>query len=159
MSFSADTLLDRVAIATGAPHRGVPAPRERVRVYPVMDGFYAAALGKTDMLRFLRIVFSALGEKFNATEENRFRFLVRGSYRDSIPLGMPMVQAHASEAEALPFGLCAPESARAFAPAGEEPLHDRWWHWDEFGNDAVQRTWATLHPNFDRLGPGSTLAL
>jgi hypothetical protein len=60
---------------------------------------------------------------------------------------MPMVQAYASEAEAPPFGVCVHESARAFAPAGDEPLHDRWWRWDEFGNDAVQRTWAALHPN------------
>ena len=35
----------------------------------------------------------------------------------------------------------------AFAPLGEEPLHDRWWRWDEFGNDGVQQTWATLHSN------------
>jgi len=54
------------------------APRQHVRIYPVMDGFYAAAPGKADMLNFLRGVFSALGHEFNVTEENRFRFIVRG---------------------------------------------------------------------------------
>ena len=148
------------------------APRERARIYPVMNGFYAAAPSKADMLNFLRAVLGALGHEFNVTEENRFRFIVRGGlafgpsihgadvpaaassivagprqYRDSILLGMPMVQAHLSEAEAPPFGIFVHESARAFAPRGEEPLHDRWWRWDEFGNDGVQQTWATLHSN------------
>jgi hypothetical protein len=148
------------------------APRERLRIYPVMDGFYAAAPGKADMLNFLRAVFAALGHEFNVTEENRFRFIVRGGlafgpsihgvdvpaaastvvadarhYRDSILLGMPMVQAHVSEAEAPPFGLFVHESARAFAQVGQQPLHDRWWRWDEFGNEGVQQTWAMLHGN------------
>src|SRR5438309_875923 len=104
-----------------------------------------------DPLNFLRGVFGALGHEFNVTEENRFRFIVRGGlafgpaihgadvpaaassvvagprqYRDSILLGMPMVQAHLAEADAPPFGVFVHESARAFAPRGEEPLHDRW---------------------------------
>ena len=148
------------------------APRERVRIYPVMDGFYAAAPDKTGVLRFLRSVFAALADEFNATEENRFRFLIRGGlafgpsvhgadvplaacaalpdahgYRESILLGMPMVQAHQAEAEAPPFGLSVHESARAFAPTGEEPLHDRWWRWDEFGKEDVQLAWSSLEAN------------
>jgi len=148
------------------------APRERVHIYPVMDGFYAAAMGKTDMLRFLRYVFAALADEFNGTEENRFRFLVRGGiafgpsiqgadvptaacaaipdvhdYRESILLGMPMVQAHQAEAEAPPFGLAVHESARAFAPPGEEPLHDRWWRWDEYGDESVRLAWNALEAN------------
>jgi hypothetical protein len=148
------------------------APRERVHIYPVMDGFYAAAAGKGDMLRFLRHVFAALADEFNATEENRFRFLVRGGlafgpsihgadvplaacaaiqdargYREAILLGMPMVQAHQAEAEAPPFGLAVHESARAFAPGGEEPLHDRWWRWDEYGDESVRLAWGALESN------------
>jgi hypothetical protein len=124
------------------------------------------------MLRFLRHVFASLADEFNATEEKRFRFLVRGGlafgptihgadvprdacgaipdadgYRESILLGMPMVQAHQAEAEAPPFGLCVHESARAFAPAGDEPLHERWWRWDEFGDEPVRLSWSTLEGN------------
>lgn len=60
---------------------------------------------------------------------------------------MPMVQAYAAQAEAPPFGLCVHESARALAPAGDEPLHDRRWRWDEFGNEAVRRSWTALQAN------------
>jgi len=148
------------------------APHQNVRIYPVMDGFYAAAAGKNDILNFLRVVFAALAETFSAEAENRFRFLAQGGlafgpsihgnvvpqacspvlganvgYRDSILLGMPMVQAHLSESGAPPFGVFVHESARAFAPAGQEPLHEQWWRWDTFGDPGVQAIWAALQAN------------
>jgi hypothetical protein len=33
--------------------------------------------------------------------------------------------------------------------AVQEPLHDRWWRWDEFGNEAVQRTSVALQANLN----------
>jgi hypothetical protein len=150
------------------------APRVNVRIYPVMDGFYAAAANKADMLNFLRGVLSALANEFNTQQENRFRFIARGGlafgpaihgtavppgasqvlaanadYRDSILLGIPMVQAHLAESGAPPYGVFVHESARTFAPAGQEPLHEIWWRWDEFGDDGVKAEWATLHANLN----------
>lgn len=147
------------------------APQANVRIYPVMDGFYAAAGDRVQMLNFLRGVFSAVAEEFNTTNENRFRFIVRGglafgpsvhgtnvpagaspvlgqapNYRDSILLGMPMVQAHLSEADAPPYGILVHESARTFAPLGQEPLHHIWWRWDNAANHAV---WSALQDNLN----------
>jgi hypothetical protein len=141
------------------------APHANVRIYPVMDGFYAAAPGKDDMLEFLRSVFSEVAATFNAETENRFRFVIRGAlsygpvvhgsalppqcspalaangqYRDHLLLGMPMVQSHLSETRAPPFGVYVHESARAFAATGQSPLIDRWWSW----SGAAHATWAAL---------------
>jgi hypothetical protein len=142
------------------------APHANVRIYPVMDGFYASAPGKDDMLEFLRSVFSEVAATFNAEAENRFRFVIRGAlsygpvvhggalppqcspalaangpYRDHLLLGMPMVQSHLSETHAPPFGVYVHESARAFAPPGQSPLIDRWWSWS---SGATHATWAAL---------------
>ena len=142
------------------------APHPGVRIYPVMDGFYASSSTKNDILEFLRSVFSEVAATFNAEAEHRFRFVIRGAlafghvvhgstlpantsntlaanaaYRDQILLGMPMVQAHLAEAGAPPFGINVHESARAFAPAGTDPLHDRWWSWD---NGATHAIWTAL---------------
>ena len=144
----------------------IQAPHGGVHIYPVMDGFYASSPTKNAILEFLRSVFSETAATFNAEAEHRFRFVMRGAlafglvvhgnalpaatsptlagnavYRDQILLGMPMVQAHLAEAEAPPFGINVHESARAFAPAGTEPLHDRWWSWD---NGATHATWSAL---------------
>lgn len=147
------------------------APRAAVRIYPVMDGFYAAALQRNDILEFLRSVFGAVAGTFIAEQENRFRFVIRGAlaygpvvhghslpantsttlannvdYRAQVLLGMPMVQAHLGEVSAPPFGIQVHESARAFAPAGALPLNDRWWSWDGAQTHA---TWAALPQALD----------
>lgn len=135
-----------------------------VRIYPVMDGFYAASLQQGHMLDFLRSVLSAAAAEFNATLEPHHRFLVRGglafgpvihgsgvgpcatelrhheTYRNAILLGTPMVQAHLSEQSAPPFGIFVHESARVFAPDGAEPLHWIWWKWGIAG----QPVWDAL---------------
>jgi hypothetical protein len=136
-----------------------------VRIYPVMDGFYASASDKNRMLTFLRNVFGSVAEEFNTTTEPHHRFMIRGglafgpvihghdvgqcapelqnnpSYRDSVPLGMPMVQAYLSERDAPPFGVFVHESARVFAPDGTDPLHWIWWKWKR---DEEADTWNTL---------------
>jgi hypothetical protein len=138
------------------------APHAQVRVYPVMDGFYAAAIDQLSMLSFLRSVFVAAAEEFNGTANNAHRFVIRGGlaygpvihgnaipaaasqvlgghagYRDLILLGMPIVQAHLCEANAPPFGVFIHESARAFAPVGAQPFHHTWWQWVNAGNQAI----------------------
>lgn len=142
------------------------APRPHVRIYPVMDGFYASTPAKDEMVEFLRSVFSQVAATFNAETEIRFRFVIRGAlsygpvvhgsslppqcsdalanhppYRDHLLLGMPMVQSHLSEAWAPPFGVYVHESARAFAPAGALPLPDRWWSWD---HNTTHASWTVL---------------
>jgi hypothetical protein len=136
-----------------------------VQIYPVMDGFYAAAPNRYQMQSFLRNVFKSVAEEFNATVEPHHRFMIRGglafgpvihghdvgqcatelgnnlSYANSVLLGMPMVQAHLSERDAPPFGVFVHESARVFAPDGTEPLHWIWWKWK---NNDDSATWAAL---------------
>jgi hypothetical protein len=141
-----------------------------MRIYPVMDGFYISTPDKNRMLGFLRNVFRVVAEEFNtAVDEPQHRFMIRGGlafgpvihghdvgqcaaelqsnqpYRDSVLLGMPMVQAHLSERDAPPFGVFVHESARVFAPPGIEPLHWIWWQWK---TDDQGATWNTLR---DRL--------
>src|SRR6202790_5750681 len=44
-----------------------------MRIYPVMDGFYASTPEKNKMLAFLRGVFRSVAEESNATEESKDR--------------------------------------------------------------------------------------
>lgn len=143
----------------------VQAPQNNVSLYPVMDGFYVASPSQLDMLAFLRSVYQSIAEEFNNTDEPLHRFIIRGAlafgpcvhgrnvgqaaspalagitgYRDSILLGLPMVQAHLGESNAPPFGLFVHESARSFAPPGQQPLHHMWWKWGSAGNPG----WAAL---------------
>jgi hypothetical protein len=138
------------------------APHANMTLYPVMDGIYAAAASQADMVAFLRSVFQEVAHEFNDQPNNMYRFVARGAlafgpvvhgrdlpqaasntlaanpaYRDQILLGIPMVQAHLSEASAPPFGVAVHESARAFAPTGSQPLHAIWWKWATQANQAV----------------------
>jgi hypothetical protein len=142
------------------------APKTGMQLYPVMDGVYAASATQSAMLDFLRIVLAQVAEEFNQTTQPLHRFIVRGglafgpvihgnsipqlaspvlaenaAYRGSVLLGMPMVQAHLSEATAPPFGIAVHESARVFALPGQSPIHTVWWKW---ANTANQATWTAL---------------
>jgi hypothetical protein len=144
----------------------IQAPHAAVSLYPVMDGFYAASPGQADMMEFLRSVFQSVAEEFNQAVAPLHRFIIRGGlafgpsvhgrnvppqashtlsnnahYRDSVLLGLPMVQAHLSESSAPPFGVFVHESARSFAPQGQQPLHHAWWRWANVQNQA---TWTAL---------------
>jgi hypothetical protein len=136
-----------------------------VKLYPVMDGFYAAAANRKQMLDFLLSVYKSVAEEFNAPVKPHHRFMIRGGlafgpvihgegvgkcapelgnnpgYSKSILLGLPMVQAHLSEREAPPFGVFVHESARTFAPEKTEPLHWIWWPWK---NNESAATWNAL---------------
>jgi len=128
--------------------------RKSLDLYPVMDGVYFVTSDQQALYTFLRRVFRSLAEEFNGTTEMRHRFLVRGAlacgpvvhgreltpeasavlqahptYRDSILLGLPMIQAYLTERMAPPFSVYVHESARAFAPDPFEPIRATWWRW------------------------------
>lgn len=140
----------------------------RIRLYPVMDGLYASSPDQAVFVEFLRSLLLAVAQTFVTTKDQRHKFLVRGGlafgsvyhgamlpttssaklsaapqYRDSILLGMPMVQAHLAERTAPPFGIAVDESARGFAPQGSEPFHTAWWHWK---NENTAADWNALTP-------------
>lgn len=142
------------------------APRDNVQIYPVMDGFYASSPNKEEIVSFLRQVMSAVGQIFLQTTEPLHRFIVRGAlafgpvvhgsqvpdavdeglagheeYKSAILLGMPIVQANKAEGSAPPFGIHVHESARAFAPAGQQPFHHVWLKWV---NPDVGHVWNNL---------------
>lgn len=119
-----------------------------------MDGVYAVSESQSAILRFLTAVFQRLAELFVTTPDNHHRFLVKAAlaygpvlcgqdvpaqanttlsqnlnYRDSLLLGMPVVQAYLGERSAPPFGVFVHESARAFAPVDQRPLFCLWWNW------------------------------
>jgi len=147
------------------------APHANVRLYPIMDGFYASSPSQTDMLVFLRYVFHALAETFVAEPHHHFRFVIRGSfafgtvvhgaglpplvsttlngapeYRRRLLIGMPMIDSCRSEKMAPPFGVYVHESARTGAPLGDAPLPDELWRWNAPPHAA---TWAALGPRMN----------
>jgi len=138
------------------------APHGTVRLYPVMDGMYATSPDQTAMLDFLRSVLEQVADEFVNEQEPLHRFVVKGAlafgpiihgahipavaanvfqnnlgHKDSIVLGLPIVQAHQHENLAPPFGIYVHESARSFAPAGIPPLKHVWWRWSRNANDPL----------------------
>lgn len=130
------------------------APRDMIQLYPVMDGIYVVCQNRLPLVGFIEYVFSAIADTFVTTIEKWHRFIIKGaiaygpivhgqdvpqqasntltdnpSYRNSILLGMPVIQAYLSERAAPPFGLFVHESARAFSPATDQPFHNVWWEW------------------------------
>jgi hypothetical protein len=55
------------------------APIGNVRLYPIMDGFYASSANQADMLEFLREVFVQTADEFVHEAEPLHRFVVRGA--------------------------------------------------------------------------------
>lgn len=143
-----------------------PHQREGLSLYPVMDGVYFVTNDQQALQAFLKRTFGSLAREFVETAEMRHRFLVRGAlscgpvvhglqlpeeasgtlaahpdYRDSILLGLPMIQAYLTERSAPPFAVYVHESARAFAPEGRRPLKPTWWRWFKTPED---ETWPEL---------------
>lgn len=130
------------------------SPRTVVSLYPMMDGFYATCQSRPAMEEFLRALFYKLAHLFVSETKPHFRFLARGGlaygeiyhgrglsdaasstlaankpHRDSIVLGVPVIDANRVERLAPPFGVAIHESARAAAPTGSRPYNDEWWVW------------------------------
>jgi hypothetical protein len=142
--------------------------RGNICLYPVMDGVYFVTNDHSALFRFLRRVFGCLAREFVETAEMRHRYLVRGAlacgpvvhgfqlpegasdvllnhprYRDSILVGLPMIQAYLTERLAPPFSIYVHESARAFAPEVRRPIRATWWRW--FATPVDDR-WPDLAP-------------
>lgn len=146
------------------------APNQNVTLYPIMDGFYASSPDKDDILDFLRSVFEQVAEEFNGEDHEPHRFIIKGAlaygpvihgtkvpakasptinksprYRNSLLLGLPMVQANIGEKLAPPFGIFVHESARSFAPPDQTPLHNVWWKWRKpSGRSKSRKIWSAL---------------
>lgn len=125
-----------------------------ISLYPMMDGAYILSSSRKEITKFLSETLSRLAVNFSEEQDNRHRFLVRGalafgpvyegkfvnnsanyiftefeSYKNSLILGMPIVQAFTEERKAPPFSIYICESARAFAPQGEDVFKCRWFKW------------------------------
>ena len=151
------------------------APIQNVTLYPIMDGFYASSPDKGSILDFLRSVFEQVGQEFNGEPHEQHRFIIKGAlafgpvihgtnvppqasqtinnspqYRNSLLLGIPMVQANISEKLAPPFGIYVHESARSFAPPDQTPLHYVWWTWrNPIDRNNSHRIWNDLSQSLE----------
>lgn len=130
------------------------APRNDIRLYPVIDGLFALGRSQENIIEFLQTVFEKIATAFLKAKDQRYRFVIKGAlsfgpvvhgadipgaagghlrsnpeYRNSIAIGMPLVHCIQVEHKAPPFGLFVHESARAFCNPGEEPLTEVWLSW------------------------------
>lgn len=125
-----------------------------INVYPVMDGVYITSKSVNDLQTAMFHIFSELGNLFLSENDFHHQFLVKASiaygpvihgkdidnsvnanlaadesYKNSLLIGLPMIQAITGEQKAPPFGVFIHESARTFHPDGENPLFFKWWKW------------------------------
>ena len=147
---------------------------DNVKVYPIMDGFYATSPTKADIERFLQFVLGDVADEFIETQEHRHRFIIKGAvafgpvvhgsdisadasreiacntqYGQTLLLGMPMVQANSSERFAPAFGIYVHESARSFCPTGEQPFRTIWWNWEREDSRRWSRLKSALREYYD----------
>ena len=150
------------------------APRTNIRLYPVMDGFYASSSSQSDILSFVNYVMSNVAREFIRETNMNHRFVVKGalafgpvihgntvpqlasrtlhenqSYRDFLLLGLPMAQANSCERLAPPFGIYVHESARSFSPPESSPLTFIWWKWQHPDNEVWELLGTQLNEYFD----------
>lgn len=128
---------------------------EDLTLYPVMDGVYIVSKTKHTLEEYLRLVFNTLAQDIIDEREVYHRFIIRAAvafgpivhgqdipedatqlddtFKDTLLLGFPMVQAFGYEKEAPPFGIYIHESARSFTSneGEEEPFRYVWWKWFE----------------------------
>jgi hypothetical protein len=156
-------------------HAALQARIAPMRLYPIMDGFYASSPDLEAMSTFLRQVFLSSAEEFVSQEKELFRFLIKGAlahgeiyhgseprpnasatlhdnqrYRDQILLGQAIVQAHLGEIEAPPFGLYVDASAQHFLKESKPFPFDVWWRWYQAEDrELLQKLRASLESYFD----------
>lgn len=142
---------------------------DSIHLYPVMDGLYIVSRRQGVLLAFLHQTLRPLVEIFLHQARPELRFLARGAvaygpviegrdlaicggfhgdadilrteagHTGCIVAGIPVAQAHRFERQAPPFGIFIHESARAFAPAGEDPFVMAYWDWIDVADPAVNR--------------------
>lgn len=122
--------------------------------YPLMDGAYITSKSKNAMTCFITKLFASIGKDISQQKDIQHVFLIKAAlaygpvingkeigagvnaiftsneiYKNSILIGLPMVQAFNSESSAPPFGIYIHESARAFSSQEETPFVHKWWKW------------------------------
>ncbi|WP_254272953.1 hypothetical protein [Haloarcula marina] len=137
--------------------------RNEITHYPVMDGVYLTSESKEDMQQLLIGVFSKLAKDNIENRDREYTYIPRGAlsygpiihgenisdeanesfmtssdYADTLLIGLPMIQAIESESKAPPFGIFIDQSARAFAPDGEDPIERRWYEWYRYLDDEIE---------------------
>jgi len=137
--------------------------RDNIAHYPVMDGVYLTTDSRRKILPFLRTVFSKLAKDNIENQDTPYVYIPRAAvaygpaihgsdisdsanedfmtdsdYVDSLLIGLPMIQAIQSESSAPPFGIYVHESARAFAPDGEDPIERIWHEWFRYVDDDIE---------------------
>lgn len=131
------------------------ANQKHITLYPVMDGVYITSPSKQCIVDCICSVFLNCASDFCKEENEKHLYVIKGAlaygsvyhgrdlpstcnkifdhhgeYKQSILLGMPIIQAFLGEKVAPPFGIYIDESARAFAPHGEETFSWKWYRWD-----------------------------
>ena len=124
------------------------------RLYPMLDGMYITSASQSEMLDLLRRSFQILAHEFANAREEHHRFMPKASLafgpvvhgstfnpnvspelaanppiRDSLLLGLPVIEAHQGERKAPPFGVYVDISARMFSPPDTIALPHVWWKW------------------------------
>lgn len=124
-----------------------------ISVYPMLDGVYLTTSSKKEIEALLQNVFLTLAAEFTgAASQHKFIPKAAIAYgpvvhgcqisnavnqdiaknkhiKDSILLGLPVIEANAGEKLAPPFGVFVDISARSFAPARTKPFPHVWWRW------------------------------
>lgn len=120
-----------------------------VRCYPLMDGVFVTSSNFKTIKKVIDKIFNQLAALFLQEEKNAHRFIIKGSlaygyvahgsnisneicssiassenYKNTIMLGIPMIQAIKSETKAPPFGIYIHESARKYK--GLQGKHYSW---------------------------------
>lgn len=136
--------------------------RDAITHYPIMDGVYATSDDKQEMLEFLSGVFGKLAKDNIENRDTEYTYIPRASlsygpilhgknltdgvnedfmtnsdYAESLLLGLPMIQAVQNEPNAPPFGIYIDQSARAFAPDGDDPIERTWHEWFRYIDDDI----------------------
>lgn len=130
----------------------------------INDGIYIVSDTKATAMNILRGALTLLAGNFVAIVRPQDRFLVRaglaygpvytgpdllaqfGARRreantaaiQTVLFGPAIIQAYRSKSAAPPYGVAVHESARSFAPIGEDPFrmtHWRWWYNNDDGSE------------------------
>lgn len=132
-----------------------------VEVTPMIDGVYVFCEDQVCLIKYLHNLYGLLAKSAIEEDEHQFVLAIKGAVAygpvvmgtnvDGIvsladtdherltATGLPLVQAFESEGKAPPFGVYVHESARAFAPDGDEPFNFVWNEWFRSSTDEFDR--------------------
>ncbi|WP_147291713.1 hypothetical protein [Sphingorhabdus pulchriflava] len=155
MSVSVSKTANYMARLHMAVDMAAAAAPSAVKLNPINDGVFVTSSSKAAIMSVVRQVMYSLGGYFISTGAPHDRCLLRASiafgpvyHGDAIAaclsktkkakhemtlsrveFGAPIIQAYHAESDAPPYGVSIHESARAFAPPGEQPFRTTHWLW------------------------------